>query len=309
MSAAVAVPPGRVVQVDAPGLARSFAAGAARSAGAVALRRTTVRGVDLPTTRLRTSVVADPARLTAYQHLVGAPARDTLPAGFVHVLTFPLATALMVRRDFPLPLLGMVHVANDVTQHRPLELGEQLTVEVHASGLRAHRRGVTVELVARVWGAGDDVEGDEPSWRGTSTYLASGIRLLGADGAPVRALDEPRQEWLPPVPTGAWRLPSELGRSYAAVSGDHNPIHTSSLAAKAFGFPRTIAHGMYTAARALAVVDPRDDAYRWTARFHKPVLLPGTVSVAEVPAGADTVVEVWSGRDRRHLEVRVGGLR
>ena len=29
-----------------------------------------------------------------------------------------------------------------------------------------------------------------------------------------------------PAPTGtSWKLPGDLGRRYAAVSGDHNPIH------------------------------------------------------------------------------------
>ncbi len=55
---------------------------------------------------------------------MGAVAADVLPAGFVHVLAFPVTTALMVRDDFPLPLLGMVHLANTVTQHRPVRLGE-----------------------------------------------------------------------------------------------------------------------------------------------------------------------------------------
>ena len=49
-----------------------------------------------------------------------------------------------------------------------------------------------------------------------------------------------------------WSLPASASRAYAAVSGDVNPIHMSALTAKAFGFPRAIAHGMYTAARALS---------------------------------------------------------
>ena len=48
----------------------------------------------------------------------------------------------------------------------------------------------------------------------------------------------------PDVPPGGpqWRLSGDLGRRYAAVSGDHNPIHLYPLTAKALGFPRQIAH-------------------------------------------------------------------
>lgn len=315
----VAAEGARVLDVEPPLLGRTLAVGAARSAVAMARRRGTVAASDLPATRLRTSVTAEPGRLSAYQHLVGEPARDVLPAGFVHVLAFPLTTALLARTDFPLPLLGMVHVANEVTQLRPMTLGEPLTVEVHPRDLRAHRRGVTVDVVAEVAGADG-----APAWRGSSRYLATGMRLTGAAAgdATGAAEDGPLDPatttggvrdagergpgaWHPPMPTAAWRLPSDLGRRYAAVSGDHNPIHTSSLAARTFGFPRTIAHGMYTAARALALVAPRADAFTWTATFHKPVLLPGTVAVAETRDGDTAVVDVWSGAERRQLEVRV----
>ena len=59
----------------------------------------------------------------------------------------------------------------------------------------------------------------------------------------------------PPATGTTWRLPGDLGRRYAAVSGDHNPIHLYPLTAKAFGFPRQIAHGMWSKARCVAALD------------------------------------------------------
>ena len=80
---------------------------------------------------------------------------------------------------------------------------------------------------------------------------------------------------------GLWRLPADLGRRYAAVSGDVNPIHLSALSAKAFGFPRAIAHGMCTHARVLAALQPRlPQVYEVSVQFIKPVLLPSTVRLA-----------------------------
>ena len=55
-----------------------------------------------------------------------------------------------------------------------------------------------------------------------------------------------------PVGTIRWRVPDDIGRRYAKVSGDVNPIHMSSLTAKALGFKRAIAHGMWVKAHALA---------------------------------------------------------
>lgn len=280
---------------EVPPLGASLRRGLRASATAAVRRDRSLTPYDLPDTRIAArGLTADPVRLTDYQHLVGATASDDLPAGFVHVLAFPVTTALMVRDDFPLPLLGMVHLANAVTQHRPVRLGEVLDVEVHAERLVAHHRGVSVDLVADVSVAGEAV------WRGVSTYLAKGYALAGETADRVE-----RPEWHAPVPTGVWRLPADLGRRYAAVSGDHNPIHTRTLAAKAFGFPRTIAHGMYTAARALAEIGA-PDAFTWAAEFFAPLTLPGTASVRVDKDGDAGTLDAWGTRHHLHVAVTPG---
>ncbi|WP_402462884.1 MaoC family dehydratase [Isoptericola aurantiacus] len=256
-----------------------------------------------------------------YQRLLHEPVGDVLPAGYLHVLAFPLATAVMVRPDFPLPLLGLVHLANAVELRGPVRLGDTLEVRAWAENLRPHRRGVQVDLVAEVRAdrPGFDGSPTTPLWRGVSTYLAKGFSLSvsedvpGGDDAAAEATASRSQDWQPPLPTGRWALGPGTGRAYGAVSGDRNPIHLSALSAKAFGFPRAIAHGMYTAARALADVGhARGDAYRWTVEFAKPVLLPGTVDVAVTPAGADGggfAYVGWNGRrSQRHFSGAVTPL-
>ena len=291
-------PDGRdVVELAAvPALGPLYARGVARSARSMA-GRGTVRGTGLPAVQLMVrGVDPDADHLTAYQQLVGETVADALPAGFLHVLAFPVATAVMTQPSFPLPLLGMVHLANRVQQRRQVLLGETLDIRVHAATLRPHRKGATVDMVAEVSVGGTVV------WRSESTYLAKGARLAGSDDAAGAAAERPSFE--PPTPTAAWRLGADVGRRYAIVSGDRNPIHTSTLAAKAFGFPRRIAHGMYTAARALADVGPaaRGEAFFWEVEFARPVLLPCTVAVrvapdAEAPAGpAGHGLTLWSAR-------------
>lgn len=274
---------------EVPGLGALYVKGVAASARLAATSRGRVAG-GLPDVAYRVrGVRADADHLTAYQHLLGESASDALPAGFVHVLAFPVATALMVRADFPLPLVGMVHLANAVEQRRPLHLGEELDVRASARDLRAHRSGTQVDLVTEVRAAGSD----DVAWRGVSTYLAKGVR--GSDARP--ADDDARATFEPPVPTGQWRLAGDVGRRYAEVSGDRNPIHLSALGAKAFGFPRTIAHGMYTASRALADVGAaRGDAFTWTVEFAKPVLLPSTPQVRVAAADGGFAYAAWNGR-------------
>ena len=272
-----------VVLPGVPGLGGLYA----RGAGLAVARRVRSGPSTLPgVSYVVRGVQASSERLTDYQHLLGESASDQLPAGFVHVLAFPVATALMARSDFPLPLVGLVHVANRVSQRRPLSVSDALDVRASAADLRPHRSGTQVDLVTEV-----SVDGTL-AWRGVSTYLARGVHLEGS------AADDDAPTFVPPTPTGRWTLDGDIGRRYAAVSGDRNPIHLSALSAKALGFRRAIAHGMYTASRALADVGAgRGDAFDWSVDFVKPVLLPGTVTVRI--AGSPSDGFTFAGWDAR----------
>jgi hypothetical protein len=221
------------------------------------------RGDTIPDTELvREDVRVDPGHLAAYARVCGFALRDTLPPTYPHVLAFPLHLELMADGSFPFGGVGLVHIANRIVQHRPLALAEALELRVRAEGLEPHRRGLTFTIVseARV--------GDELVWEGASTMLKRG----------AGSADVPREPEPEPLPVSAhWRLPGDLGRRYAAVSGDRNPIHMHGLAAKALGFPRAIAHGMWTKAHCLAALR-LPDAFAADVRFRRPVLLPSTVT-------------------------------
>ncbi|HYH77523.1 MAG TPA: MaoC/PaaZ C-terminal domain-containing protein [Arthrobacter sp.] len=247
-------------------------------------------------------VTTDVGYLTAYQHFIGETASDVLPAGFIHALAFPLAISVMTRDDFPLPLLGMVHLSNHVEQLSPVLFSERLDITAHVENLRGHRAGTQLDVVAVVRGAGTA----DTLWRGVSTYLAKGVFLPGIDKpSPAGAVSD----FKVPDPTALWNLGVDTGRAYAAVSGDFNPIHLSVLSAKALGMRRSIAHGMYLASRALADVGAvKGDAFSWHVDFEAPVFLPGLValdiSTVQPPGGSwqrsDFVA--WNPRSgRRHF--------
>lgn len=249
---------------ELPGLGRSYL----RTLAARGSRRSELERVEVRVDGVR----IDAAHLAEYQRVLGEPVSDLAPAGYLFVLSFPLALSVMSRKAFPLRALGMVHVANRVVQNHPVRVGDSIGLRTWAQDLRAHRAGTQVDLVTQALDADGDV-----IWEQVSTFLAKGARLRGLEPADD---ESPRAEFSPPVPTGRWELPKDIGKRYAAVSGDRNPIHLNRLAAKAFGFPRTIAHGMYTAARALATVGPaRGDSYVWEVSFARPVLIPSTVAV------------------------------
>jgi acyl dehydratase len=275
-----------VVELDAaPDTGAAF-----RRAALDALRRKRV-GDTLPdTTLVLRGVTVDRGHLAAYDRVCGFRLGDRLPPTYPHVLAFPLAVHLMSAPAFPLPLAGIVHVANRVEVLRPVHAGERLEVTVRAADLRPHERGRQVD----VW-ATASVE-DEVVWRGVATYLR---REQAA-----RRTQEPRDRPVPPATTAVWRVGREVGPCYAAVSGDRNPIHTSRLAARALGFPRTIAHGMWSKARCLAALEGRlPDRYAVDVSFKLPVLLPATVDFAAMPTdgGGWSFALHGHGSGRPHL--------
>ena len=229
------------------------------------------RGSELPGVQLELGgVEVDAERLAAYCRVCGFTLRGSLPATYPHVLSFPLQMRLMADGGFPFPLLGLVHLDNAITQHRSIRATEALDLSVRATDLRPHPKGRAFSLVAEARVGGELV------WEERGTILRRG----GGDA------DAPRDERPEPVAEDApavteWRLGDDLGRRYAGVSGDRNPIHMHSLSAKAFGFPRAIAHGMWSQARCLAQIEGRiGDAFRTRASFGKPLLLPARVRFA-----------------------------
>ncbi|MDR7080766.1 hypothetical protein J2X01_000035 [Arthrobacter ginsengisoli] len=282
------------------------------NAAATAARRRvlgTHSGARLPETRHEVrDVKAAVENLTAYQHLIGETASDVLPAGFVHALAFPLAISVMNRDDFPLPLLGMIHLENKVVQSAPILFTQALDIRAWAENLRGHRSGSQLDLVTEVRGAGEE----EVRWRGVSSYLAKGVFLP--------AIDKPTAASVPPGfsapdPTALWLLGVDTGRAYAAVSGDFNPIHLSVLSAKALGLRRSIAHGMYLASRALADVGAaKGDAFCWDVSFDAPVFLPARVALDISTVQADGTWQrsdyvAWNSRSgRKHFSGAVAPL-
>ncbi|MFF5338588.1 MaoC/PaaZ C-terminal domain-containing protein [Streptomyces sp. NPDC013181] len=237
-------------------------------------------GATLPAGRAhRPAAPAAPGPLAAYRRICGFAADGPLPLTYPHVLAFPSAMRLMTRRDFPLPVTGLVHTWIEIAAHRTLWAEDPLELTVYAGELAPHRRGTEVTVVTEARLAGELV------WESRSGYLSRHA---------TRAQEPPRADPPPLLPAVAeWRLPGDLGRRYAAASGDRNPIHLHPLTARLFGFPRAIAHGMWTVARCLAAT-PDPAALRTVrADFRAPVLLPATVTYAtegtafQLRAGAD----------------------
>jgi acyl dehydratase len=288
-----------VRQIDQPPkLGRLYARAAVTARGR--------HGDRLPESTIALSdLVIDRNHLASYDEVCDFRKSDMLPPTYPHVLAFPMAVTLMVEPSFPLALPGLVHVGNRISQQRPLRADERLTLGVRAVELRDHPRGRQFDIITEV------TVGGEPVWTEASTYLhrerrtprKSASPLAGEGGQFPSPAGGGGQGGGPIQPTAIWRVARDIGRRYAAVSGDVNPIHLNPVAAKLFGFRRAIAHGMWVKARCLAALEGRlSDKLTAIVEFKSPLLLPSSVAFVGRPVdGGWMIAASQAASGRPHL--------
>lgn len=224
--------------------------------------------------------------LAAYNAATGLRLRNELPITYPYVLSFPIVMKILTASDSPVNAVGLVHLTNRIEQTRDLTVDDVLDIRVHAENLRPHTKGVLLDVVTVVSVDGEDV------WKQTSGFLSKGAKLSSSspykDKQPTdgRILEPVEFNEYDATPSAKFRVTPADIQEYAQASGDKNPIHVSSVGAKAFGFPAVIAHGMWSAATMLRGLEGLlPSAARFSVEFAKPVTLPTTVAFFAEAAG------------------------
>jgi len=232
-------------------------------------------GVAVPAIEANMDIVsARPEKITAYNKVCGFADSDCLPITYPHVLAMPLHLQILSHEAFPARVMGLVHIENTISRYGPIPNQEILSIRCFVEG---HEETDTGQLFAMntVVSTRDSVV-----WEEVSTFFARrrGVKKSGAGkkkpGDAFADFDQPGT-----TSTG-WNAPAGIGRQYAMVSGDINPIHLSSPTARLLGFPAAIAHGMWSLARSLAEIGEESlgPQVRVASNFKLPILLPAWVT-------------------------------
>jgi acyl dehydratase len=248
-------------------------------------------------TYVRPRVLIEAKDVAKYAKVCGFSKAHGVPMLYPHLHAFPLAMMLFGSRRFPWPAMGLVHLANSARLLKRINVGDELRIEMTTGELHAHDKGQVFTLHARALRAGEVV------WESTWTLLRMGIRNPKGQPYTSALIDE-----TPISHQADFFAPAGIGRRYGLVSGDVNPIHMSALTAKFLGFRKAIAHGMWTKARALAMLMPREavDHAEVVVEFKTPLFLPAKASLWAARQESGSLFEVRNSKgDKPHLRGRV----
>ncbi|GAB5452472.1 MAG: MaoC/PaaZ C-terminal domain-containing protein [Halioglobus sp.] len=237
---------------------------------------------------------AEAAKLAKFSRVCGFDEGNALPLTYPHIMAFPLHMQLMLAPEFPFTPMGAVHVRNDIQQQRSLRADESLDFEVRLGSTEQVEKGYEVGIITEVSAGGVLV------WQDLS------VMLIRKHGSGVKSPAKVRSEGKEFDETLQWHLDANLGRQYAAASGDYNPIHLYSLTAKLMGFQRQIVHGMWSKSRCVAHLLPAgfEGAASVNVAFKLPVFLPGSVTLVYNRKEGDAVFEL---RDSSGVKPHLAG--
>lgn len=262
------------------------------------LRRKPKPEVELPRMSVRLDKVTfDAGKLRAYREICGFPEGGAVPMPYPQVQAIGLQMHLLTQPQFPLPLIGLVHLKNRISQERELSPDEAVAMTVALIGDQTTARGREFELETTC----ADTNG-RPVWTAVATVLHRGKALPKKKGPPPPEEQSRLSEYQ------AIEAPTDIGRRYGRIAGDMNPIHLYPFTAKLLGFDRHIAHGMWTLARSCALVQPHlgRAPRELTVQFRQPLFLPGRAALRYGPEGEGYAFTLIGDGAKTHLN---GNLR
>ncbi len=194
-------------------------------------------------------VRASRGHLARYREICGFDDDSSLPVTYPHVLAMPLQYAILTHPRFIVRIMGLIHVANEIRQARPLPADRVYTLQSWVEGHREADRGHEFDLFTSA------EDGDGIAWLEKSTLLA---RRPGGGKSAARSARQTLRYEKPgegeAIAAADIDVPRAVGRRYGWLSGDLNPIHLADRGARLFGFDRAVAHGMWSMARTLAAL-------------------------------------------------------
>jgi len=188
---------------------------------------------------------------------------------YAQTLSLPMQLSMMVNKAFPFSPMGIVHIANQIKVVSLPEQTDNLHIRTFFGNVYFHRLGWLFEVITLA-SSTKAQDTTKPQIKAISYYLAKAKHAPNIDQNTAQEMPE----WIANAKVLAAQDPlldihkqdlyfsSSIGRQYAKVSGDYNPIHLHPFSAKLFGFKKAIAHGMYSKALAISTIAGQHHFYK-----------------------------------------------
>ena len=241
-------------------------------------------------------IIINQADINRFATFVGTA--TPTPFVYIYILAQRAQAALMLQKQFTIAIPGLVHIANQLEEVNPIDYSAPFdilaTVDVEYKATGSLIPVFNVDFIQK----GVIVT------RCQSTYLA---KRKSNKPKSTAAVDDPVTK---PFLTEELSIPANAGRQYAKVAGDRNPIHTSTLLAKVFGFKRPIAHGWYLVSKIVNLCEQHQNTTYKTinVEFKSPVFLPGAI-VLQVEEKSDGILLFSALSKESNRLVLTGSLR
>ncbi|MDY7024754.1 MAG: MaoC/PaaZ C-terminal domain-containing protein [Pseudomonadota bacterium] len=250
-------------------------------------KKTNPKADTLPdiTYQLKNSTI-DAEHVKKYNKTCGFKQDDYVPACYPFLLAMPLVTSLVLEDRFPFKAMGMVHLSNEITIKRKLFTGDVLDLKTYCGEIQVQEKGRVVPFYT------------EARRLGRVVWLCK-TEIFFFGGGHKNKEDKPQTEALQGE-SEIWSLKEGLGREYAGVSGDRNPIHLYPITAKAFGFKRHIIHGMWTKARVeAALAEKLPEQFTLRIDFKTPVFLPSKVRFTQLEGDGGIEYDIYNEKGEK----------
>lgn len=186
-----------------------------------------------------------------------------VPLTYFYLLAQRAQIALMLDSRFPHAIPGLIHAGNDMRWHEQFQEGLALDIQVSVSSFQRSEDAKSIVFSVEISQCGRRIISCLSEYR-----IPGRPRRTSAWHVLPESFSESFYQ-------EGWIFDKSVSRRYAMISGDFNPIHLSSLLARAFGFRRAIAHGMYSIGRAAVSIErhTRRPLIAISARFKRPILV------------------------------------
>ena len=234
----------------------------------------------------------DEDHLKSYNEACELENSEIMPVLYPHVIASPIYMNLLTNKIFPFGLVGSLHLRNHIIHHRPVTTDEVFDIEVEVIEQRVVKQGMEFDFTISIIIDGERV------WESISAWLTRGKfgkEYETTPNADILKTETEAQHFIDLY------IPNKIGKKFAKITLDYNPIHISKTLAPLFGMKRDVAHAMWATGQTLGKLNSisYDKPIRIDLAFKGPLFIDSNSHVRTIEKKEDLHFDYYCGNNDR----------